>query len=536
MRRLSIYVGFVVAISGVCSAGSSECVPSAALQAKLQTQPKADTYADAGTWYVDHRKYACAVNAYRSALKQEPKSAEFMYFLGVNLIRTRDVNGAVKPLQQSIELKPSVLKPRLLLATALDELGRGPEARTEWLAALKIDPHSEMALDGASKNFLATHEFDAVQALLGPQPKGESQTLDLALAYAGAGSTYQAIDVLKKGLEATPSSRALTSALITNLFSQRRFHEAAQLAKELVQRSPHDPNAKILYLHVLVLNDDEDLARPLAKKLLSAAPRDFTVLYLNGALENRSGNYAGARTYLEKAVAVNPNHYESRYNLGIALSNLNNPQGAREQFEKALALGDADPGVRFEYVKVLRTLGETELAQEQFRHYQQEQKAEADRTLAASKMGQADEELDKGDPKKAAELYRDAIAALPDYALLQYKLSVALDRAGEVDSEREALRKAVEIDPRMAIAHRQLGYLAFNSGDFATAEAHFREAVEAAPAFTGAWISLAATLATESRHQEAEQAVKRALEIDPQNANAIDLQKELAKGVGPALP
>jgi hypothetical protein len=43
-------------------------------------------------------------------------------------------------------------------------------------------------------------------------------------------------------------------------------------------------------------------------------------------------------------------------------------------------------------------------------------------------------------------------------------------------------------------------------------------------------VSLAATLGTESRIPEAQQAVQRALEIDPQNANAIDLQKQLNAG------
>jgi tetratricopeptide (TPR) repeat protein len=307
-----------------------------------------------------------------------------------------------------------------------------------------------------------------------------------------------------------------------------RYQEAAKLGEKLVQHFPRDLDAQILYLHVLVLNDDEDLARPLAHKLLSAAPHNFGVLYLNGVLENRSGNYAGGRTFLEEAVALNPNHYNSRFNLGIALSNLNEPQGAREQFEKALALGANEPGVRFEYAKVLRTLGETKLAAEQLKLYQQEQKAQADSTLAASKMAQADKELADGDPKKAAELYRDAVAVVPDNALLNYKLSVALDRIGDTAAEREALQKAVQIDPNMAIAHRQLGYLAFSGGDFSTAEEQFRVAVRAAPGYTDAWISLAAALGSESRYPEAEQAVQRALEIDPYNANALELQKELA--------
>src|ERR1035441_2373427 len=173
----------------------------------------------------------------------------------------------------------------------------------------------------------------------------------------------------------------------------------------------------------------------------------------------------------------------------------------------------------------------------QLKLYQQEQKANADRTLAANKTAQADKELAEGDPKKAVGLYRDAVAVQPDSALLNYKLSVALDRVGDTAAEREALQKAVQIDPGMAIAQRQLGYLAFNDGDFGTAEAHFREAVRAAPAYTDAWISLAATRATKSRYPEAEQAVQRALEIDPHNANALELQKELANSAtGPAKP
>ena len=199
-----------------------------------------------------------------------------------------------------------------------------------------------------------------------------------------------------------------------------------------------------------------------------------------------------------------------------------------------MALGAAEPQVRFEYAKVLRTLGETKLAGDQLKLYQQEQKASADHTLAANKMAEADKELADGNPKKAVALYRDAVAAVPENAMLSYKLSVALDRAGDTAAEREALQKAVQIDPAMAIAHHQLGYLAFSGGDFATAEEQFREAVRAAPGYTDAWISLAATLATESRQPEAQQAVQRALEIDPQNRNAIQLQKDLASGAGPA--
>src|SRR4051794_31367011 len=96
MRRLYIHFWFAVAISGVSAASSSDCAPPTALQAKLQAQPTANTYAEEGTWYAEHHKYACAVQAYRSALQKDPNSAEFSYLLGLNLIRKSDVSGATQ--------------------------------------------------------------------------------------------------------------------------------------------------------------------------------------------------------------------------------------------------------------------------------------------------------------------------------------------------------------------------------------------------------------------------------------------------------
>jgi Flp pilus assembly protein TadD len=527
MYRSSV-LELVIVLCALSTANSSVCAPPQTLQAKLQARPRAETYAEVGIWYSEHRQYSCAVAAYEAAAKMEPKSAQYLYLLGLNLLRNGDVKGAVRPLQQSIEIDPEVPKPHLLLATALEELHRGEEARTEWMAALRLDPRSRVALEGVSKNLLAAHEFDALISLLGPEPRGEDMILNLATAYDGTGNADQAIETLKRGLQENPTSVALARALISDLALQTRFQEATKLSEKLVQQHPGDLEAKVLYLHVLVLQDDEDRGRPLAKKLLSMAPRNFSVLYLNGLLENSSGNYSAGRSFLERAVALNPNQYNSHYHLGVALANLNDPQGARKQFEQALALGAREPRVRFEYAKVLRTLGETELASEQLKLYKEAEEAEASRTQAIISLGQGDKELAAGNPKKAIESYRDAIAALPDYALLQYKLSFALDKVGDTIGEREALQKAIQIDPTMAIAHRQLGYLAFNEGDFPTAETHFRAAVQAAPTFTDAWVSLAATLATESRHTEANQAVRRALKIDPQNANALELQKELA--------
>ena len=68
----------------------------------------------------------------------------------------------------------------------------------------------------------------------------------------------------------------------------------------------------------------------------------------------------------------------------------------------------------------------------------------------------------------------------------------------------------------------------FEAGDNAAAEKRFQLVVNSAPGNAQAWISLAATLGTELRFQEAQDAVAKALDLEPGNAGALELSKKLA--------
>ena len=58
----------------------------------------------------------------------------------------------------------------------------------------------------------------------------------------------------------------------------------------------------------------------------------------------------------------------------------------------------------------------------------------------------------------------------------------------------------------------------------AQAEKLFREAIESRPTFADAFVNLGAILASESRFAEAEATLNKALQIDPNNKQAQDLQ------------
>jgi tetratricopeptide (TPR) repeat protein len=503
------------------------CTGPQALEAKLRAHPDADTYTELGDWFGDRKQYPCALEAFQSALKLDPVSAKLYYLVGLTLYVSGHAEDAIKPLGQSIRLLPEVLKPHLLLASALEELHRPQEAQSEWAAALRIDHLSNEALDGMSRSLMAQGDYLSAIELLREAPRNVTLTLSLGLAYGKARMLDKAEDVLTQGLKRNPSSMALTSALVTVYVNQVHYENAVHLAAKTARLHPGNLEAQKLYLRVLVLNGDFVPARPLARKLLAARPHDFDFLYLTGILENQGGEFAAARTHLEAAIALDPNYYNAHYNLGLVLAELKDFPAAKEHLEKAIALGATEPQVHFKLSTVLRALGENERAQEQLILYQQLNQAKINRTLAASKSAEAAKEQAGGNLQKAVALYREASEATPDDAALAYKLALALDATGETAAERTALEQAVKVDPGFALAQNQLGYLASKDGDSAGAEEHFRLAVRAAPGYTQAWISLAATLGMESRFPEAQEALATALKLEPDNSEAKQLRKDL---------
>lgn len=508
------------------------CTTSPALEAKLRAQPDADTYVEVGDWFGDRKQYPCALEAFQSALKLEPGNAKLYYLVGLTLYASGHPEDAIKPLGQSVYLMPEKLEWHILLAHALEDAHRPQEALTEWEAALHLNPRSPEALDGMSKFLMAHGDSVSAIELLNDAPRNETLTLDLALAYGMSRMLDKAEEVLSEAMKRNPSSLALTAALVKIYVNQVHYENAVNLAEKSVRLHPGNLEAPRLYLQVLVLNGDFTTAQPLARKLLAAHPHDSDFLYLSGILEYQGGQFPAARKHLEESVALDPNHYNAHYNLGLVLAELKDFPAAKEQLEKAIALGATEPQVHFKLSTVLRALGENDRAQDELKLYQQLNQAKINRTLAASKSAEAAKEQAAGNLQKAAALYREASDATPDDAALAYKLALALDAAGDTAAERTALERTVKIDTQFALAQNQLGYLDSKEGDPAGAEEHFRLAVKAAPGYTQAWISLAATLAMESRLSDAQEAVATALQLEPANTEALQLRKDLNAAQG----
>ena len=509
----------------------ASCNAPPAMKARIQARPTAEAYAGLGAWFGDRKQFACAAEAYANAFKLQPHSSAFAYMWGLSLSSEGQFQKAVDPLQQATRLNPSDIRPHLVLAAALDRMKKTVEGEAEWRAALAIDPESAVALDSLSQHFLDQKDYSSVIALLDKPGKERIRTpvqsLNLGVAYAGRAELDKAAGVLREGLNNNPDSLPIANELAVVLMLLGRDEEAYAVFDLALARHPDDQPTRILYLHTLVSSSSEK-APALARRLLADYPDQWEVLYLAAVLESREGDFEHARAHLERSVALNPGYYQSHDELGSILAKLGDLPGARDHLEKAIALGDNQPEVQYDLAKVLQRLGDTAQAREKLRIYQQLKNARSETTQAAGKAEVGDQAMAAGDPAKAASLYKEALESDPDEPLLYYKLSKALDKLKDLAGEKAALQRAIQLNPGLAEAQNQMGYLAAREGDLAPAEGYFRAAVGASPSYVGAWINLAATLASEEKWQDARQAVGRALEIDPDNAQARELGQAIA--------
>ncbi len=519
-----LLMGSLAASPSACAA---ECTGLPSLEARLHAHPDANAYADLGAWFYDQYKTDCAIETVRSGLKLEPASARLNYLLGLSLYTAGRMDEAVAPFRKSLRVDPQDAKAHLLLGVALASLGRNQEAIPEWYAVLKIDPTSMAAIDGLARSLIAVGDYETVIRRLHSMSLDENLSLDLATAYRNAGDLDSATQLLTEGLKSYPDSDTLTEALVSINAQQGLNEDATALAEKLANQKPSDIAAQRTYLWMLEEDKDDDVAAPLARKLLALAPHDINILYMSGILERRAGDYAAARKNLEEAVTLDPKRDDTRYNLGVVLAQLGDSAGAKAQFEKAIELGAAGPEIRFELAKVLRTLGETEEAQQQLKIYQQKQTEKSNHELATLKSTEAAQAVKAGDNLKAANLYREACAAQPDNAEFHYRLALALHELGDSAGERAADEQAVKANPNFAPAQYHLGYVESEAGEFAAAELQFRSAVKTAPGNVQAWIALAFVLSRESRFTEARQALNNALKLDPGNPRALEVGRDL---------
>jgi tetratricopeptide (TPR) repeat protein len=129
---------------------------------------------------------------------------------------------------------------------------------------------------------------------------------------------------------------------------------------------------------------------------------------------------------------------------------------------------------------------------------------------------------------EAEELYRRAIRLDPSLAIAYTNLGNIRFRRGDEAGAEALYRHAIDVDARQPEGHYNLGYVMLERGDARSATAHFERALEGDPHFADAHFNLAMAWEQLAEHGRARPHWKKYLELEPSGTWA-DVAREHLK-------
>lgn len=229
-----------------------------------------------------------------------------------------------------------------------------------------------------------------------------------------------------------------------------------------------------------------------------------------GVVAARRGQ-KGARGYFEKAVQTDPNEPDYRFNLAVTLFREGDSQGAARELRELLAIHpDAEAKSFLEAVAT-----STQPSRMPLERIKSNYDESTFRQLALEIENTNEARLAKTDPASHA-----AFHVRHGQELLQSGLPA--------EAEKE-FREAVVLDPSSAAAHAGLAAVLENDQDRAGARNEARMSLKLQPT-AEAYVVMARLDLAENKSASAAQNIDHALALDPANAAAAALKRDIASG------
>ncbi len=204
-----------------------------------------------------------------------------------------------------------------------------------------------------------------------PAPPAETDqphdSLATILAHAdGAfrdGALSEAESTYEQALRIDPDNPRAVTNLATCYLKDRQAKRAEEILAAHLGRRPDDIGARLVLARVFIRESQLDHAATALRTVLKVDPGNLVAHYNLGFVAYRSRNYDEAREHLTKAIALKPDHPEAHYTLGLTDLAQGRNEEAITDLEKAVAIEPKHVGAHFNLVSAYVRVGRTKDAE-----------------------------------------------------------------------------------------------------------------------------------------------------------------------------
>jgi tetratricopeptide (TPR) repeat protein len=137
----------------------------------------------------------------------------------------------------------------------------------------------------------------------------------------------------------------------------------------------------------------------------------------------------------------------------------------------------------------------------------------------AFELNEATDAYLSGDHGQAYDIARKAIQIKNDYPYAYYTLGFFLYADNNYEDSRQALERAISLDPQMWLAHKIIGDIAFEHAEYQAAMTHYQAAVSVWHESAELYNNLALSYMNLERYDEAIIPLQNAVRIEPGNTS-----------------
>lgn len=428
-----------------------------------------------------------AVDHYRRALAQDPGSALLRRYLVRDLIRLERYPEARLEYQALVDQHPEDHETQAILGQLCEAVGDTKLAETLYRSALTLKA-----------------DDSGLNTRLG--------RLLLALDQTG-----EALHLLRRALALDPRNREARQLLVT-YYQSLHPARAEKLLQEGLELEPEDPEWLSQMGELLEQEGRLEDAAGVYEQLVEADQQALPAFRFLSVYYLKRGQWAKARWQLERLLHLVPRDVAGRRNLGLALYNLGLWSEAREQLNVVVAAGQADALTHHLLGAIFQHEGLHYLAADEFR-----EAVRMDPSLMEARLGLSAALLAAQERAKAEVAAEESARAFPSEVLMQINYGVVLLRVGKPGEAVEVFRRALSLGSQRARIYFHLGQAQLEQRQFEPAVASWTVAVKLDPKFAEAYNYLAYTHAERGlKLAQAQQWVKQALALDPENPNYLD--------------
>ena len=393
-----------------------------------------------------------AISDLRNGLNSQPRAVDLMALLGSAYERNGLIELADK--QFADATRASNFDPTISFGYADFLERRGNTSRAEDIVGevVKRQPANVQALARLGKIRLARLDWDgASETSASIRKAGEANLADqiFGAALLGRSKYDQAIAVFTAAYNRNPTASQPLNSLVAALQKANKTDEAAALLKSILAKSPQNADALVLLGAIELKRDSIDQARTRFSAAVEAQPKALV------GYEALANFHLARKDYKE---AIRVAQAGSKELPDAASLRLISARASEQTQDYELAIS--------QYQAILDKQPTNLIAANNLASLLLDQKSDPSTlkraqiiaaVLRQSRIPQFKDTLGwasylQGDYRNALSLCEEAVAALPDQAVVRYHLAMSLIALGQSGKASEQLKKALDLAPDQKLA------------------------------------------------------------------------------------